>query len=224
MMPVWTPGSYLVREFSRNVEAFTARDRQGRPLLVDKTRKNRWRISTGGMPVVTVKYRVYAAEMSVRTNWVDDRFGLINGAPTFVTLVENRPRPHEVRLILPSDWKQSMTGLSALPHGQPHHYRAPDYDTLVDSPIVAGNPAVYRFDVEGKPHYLVDVGEAGLWDGGRAAGDLEKVVRETVKMWGQFPYDRYLFFNMITESGGGDRKSTRLNSSHIQKSRMPSSA
>ena len=203
MMPVWTPGSYLVREFSRNVEGFTARDGQGRRLVVDKTRKNRWRISTGGIRVVTVKYSVHAAEMSVRTNWVDDRFGLINGAPTFVTLVENRPRPHEVRLILPSDWKQTMTGLSALPDGQPHHYRAPDYDTLVDSPIVAGNPAVYRFDVEGKPHYLVDVGEAGVWDGGRAAGDLEKVVRETVKMWGQFPYDRYLFFNMITESGGG---------------------
>lgn len=203
MMPVWTPGSYLVREFSRNVEGFTARDGQGRPLVVNKTRKNRWRVSTGGMPVVTVKYRLYAGEMSARTNWVEDRFALINGAPTFVTLVENRRRPHEVRLIPSLDWKQTMTGLSALSDGQPHHYRAADYDTLVDSPIVAGNPAVHRFDVEGKPHYLVDVGEAGVWDGGRAAGDLEKVVRETVRMWGHIPYDRYLFFNLITESGGG---------------------
>lgn len=203
MMPVWTPGSYLVREFSRHVEAFTARDGQGRSLPVDKTRKNRWRILTGGAPAIIVTYRVYAGEMSVRTNWVEDRFALINGAPTFVTLVENRPRPHEVRLILPADWKQTITGLSALSDGQPDHYRAPDYDTLVDSPIVAGNPAVYRFDVEGKPHYLVDVGEASVWDGARAADDLEKVVREAVKMWGHIPYDRYLFFNMITESGGG---------------------
>jgi len=202
MMPVWTPGSYLVREFSRNVEAFAARDPQGRSLTVEKTRKNRWRISTGAAPTVTVKYRVYAREMSVRTNWVEDRFALLNGAPTFVTLVETRRRPHEVRVLLPADWKQTMSGLPAMSDGE-HHFRAPDYDTLVDSPIVAGNPAVYRFDVDGKPHYLVNVGEAGVWDGARAARDLEKAVREAVKMWRQVPYDKYLFLNMITESGGG---------------------
>ena len=203
MMPVWTPGSYLVREFSRHVEAFTARNAQGRALAVDKTRKNRWRIQTGGAPAITVRYSVYAREMSVRTNWVEDRFALINGAPTFVTLVGDRQRPHEVRLVLPPAWKQTMTGLAAVPDGQPHHYRAPDYDTLVDSPIVAGNPAVHRFDVEGTPHYLVNVGESGVWDGARAAADLEKVVRETVKMWGHIPYDQYVFLNMVTESGGG---------------------
>jgi len=202
MMPVWTPGSYLVREYARNVEGFTARDAQGRSLPVEKTRKNRWRISSGGVPTVTVKYSVYAREMSVRTNWVEDRFALINGAPTFVTLVETRPRPHEMRLMLPADWKQTMTALPAVP-GQPHYYRAPDFDTLVDSPVVAGNPAVYQFDVEGKPHYLVNVGEAGVWDGMRAARDLEKVVREALKMWRQLPYDKYLFLNMITETSGG---------------------
>lgn len=151
---------------------------------------------------MTVKYTVYAREMSVRTNWVEDRFALINGAPTFVTLVETRPRPHEVRLMLPADWKQTMTALPAVP-GQPHDYRAPDFDTLVDSPVVAGNPAVYQFDVEGKPHYLVNVGEVGVWDGLRAARDLEKVVREASKMWRQLPYDKYLFLNLITESSGG---------------------
>jgi predicted metalloprotease with PDZ domain len=202
MMPVWTPGSYLVREYARNVEGFTARDAQGRSLPVEKTRKNRWRISSGGVPSVTVKYNVYAREMSVRTNWVEDRFALINGAPTFVTLVETRPRPHEVRLMLPADWKQTMTALPAVP-GQPHYYRAPDFDTLVDSPVVAGNPAVYQFDVAGKRHYLVNVGEAGVWDGMRATRDLEKVVREALKMWRQLPYDKYLFLNMITETSGG---------------------
>lgn len=203
MMPVWTPGSYLVREYARNVEALAARDGRGRMLSVEKTRKNRWRVSTGGAPKVSVKYNVYAREMSVRTNWVEDRFALINGAPTFVTLVEARQRPHEVRLQLPPDWKLTLTGLPAAPGGQPHHYRAPDYDTLVDSPIVAGNPAVYQFEVAGKPHYLVDVGEAGAWDGARAARDLEQVVRAALKMWRQLPYDKYLFLNMITESTGG---------------------
>jgi len=85
----------------------------------------------------------------------------------------------------------------------PHHYRAPDYDALVDSPVVAGNPVVYEFEVDRKPHYLVNVGEAGVWDGARAAQDLEKIVREALRMWGSLPYDRYVFFNMVTESGGG---------------------
>ncbi len=87
--------------------------------------------------------------------------------------------------------------------GGDHRYRAPDYDTLVDSPIVVGNPAVYDFDVDGKKHSLVDVGEGGVFDGARAAKDLEAVVKEDRRLWGSLPYDRYVFFNMITESGGG---------------------
>src|SRR5438105_245467 len=74
---------------------------------------------------------------------------------------------------------------------------------LVDSPIVIGNPAVYDFEVDGKKHSLVDVGEGGVFDGARAAKDLEKIVNEDRRLWGLLPYDRYVFFNMITESGGG---------------------
>ncbi len=123
MMPVWTPGSYMVREFARHVEGFTARDGQGRSLDVEKTRKNRWRVSTGKATAITVKYRLYAHEMSVRTNWVDDRFALVNGAATFITLVERRARSHEVRLVLPPGWKQTMTGLPSATGGQAHSYR-----------------------------------------------------------------------------------------------------
>ena len=88
MMAVWTPGSYLVREYERNVEAVTASGADGRALRVEKTDKNRWRVTTGGVPSVNVKYRVYAREMSVRTNWVEAGFALINGAPTYLTLAE----------------------------------------------------------------------------------------------------------------------------------------
>ena len=70
-MAVWTPGSYLVREYERNVEAVTAAA-SGRPRAGGReVDKNRWRVTTGGAPTVTVKYRVYGREMSVRTNWVD---------------------------------------------------------------------------------------------------------------------------------------------------------
>ncbi len=86
-MPVWTPGSYLVREYARNIEAISVSDSGGKPLTFSKSRKNRWRVETGGAPEIRFSYRVYCREMSVRTNWVEDSFALLNGAPTFVTLV-----------------------------------------------------------------------------------------------------------------------------------------
>jgi predicted metalloprotease with PDZ domain len=202
MMAVWTPGSYLVREYARNVEAVSALGTDGRVLDVDKSRKNRWRVATGGAPAITLKYRVYCREMSVRTNWVESDFALLNGAPTFITLADPSPRPHEVVINPASGWKRSITALPSMTGGD-HHYRAPDYDTLVDSPIVVGNPAVYDFDIDGKKHSLVDIGEAGVFDGARAAHDLEAIVKEDRRLWGSLPYDRYIFFNMITESGGG---------------------
>ena len=202
MMAVWTPGSYLVREYARNVEGVSAIGADGRVLDVDKSKKNHWRVSTGGAPTITLKYRVYCREMSVRTNWVESDFALLNGAPTFITLADLAPRPHEVVINPASGWKRSITALPAMAGGD-HRYRAPDYDTLVDSPIVVGNPAVYDFDVDGKRHSLVDVGEGGVFDGARAAKDLEAIVNEDRRLWGSLPYDRYVFFNMITESGGG---------------------
>ena len=202
MMAVWTPGSYLVREYARNVEAVTASGPDGRALNVDKSKKNHWRIATGGAPTITLKYRVYCREMSVRTNWVETDFALLNGAPTFITLADLSPRPHEVIINPASGWKRSITPLPGMAGGD-HRYRAPDYDTLVDSPIVIGNPAVYDFEVDGKKHSLVNVGEGGVFDGARAAKDLETVVKEDRRLWGFLPYERYVFFNMITESGGG---------------------
>jgi predicted metalloprotease with PDZ domain len=142
--------------------------------------------------------------MSVRNNWVDEKFALIVGAQTFMTLLEPHAiRPHEVQIVLPAEWKISITGLPAAADGAANHYLAPDYDTLVDSPIVAGNPAVYEFEVDGKKHYLVNQGEGGIWDGPRSAQDVEKIVREASRFWGGLPYEKYVFFNLLTDSGGG---------------------
>jgi len=202
MMAVWTPGSYLVREYERNVEAVTAAAADGRALAVVKSDKNRWRITTGGAASVTVKYRVYAREMSVRTNWVEAGFALVNGAPTFLTLADRTPRAHEVVITPATGWARTMTSLPEMAGGA-HRYRAPDFDTLADSPIVIGNPAVHEFTVDGKKHYLVNEGEGGVFDGARAAKDLEAIVREYRRMWGFLPYEKYLFLNLLTESGGG---------------------
>ena len=202
MMAVWTPGSYLVREYQRNVERVLA-TASGRSLPIEKSAKNRWRITTGGASSVTVSYRLFAHEMSVRTNWVDADFALINGAPTFMTLTDGVKRPHEVVLNLAATWKTSNTGLRALPGGA-HRYVADDFDTLVDSPILAGNATVYEFAIDGKPHYLVNQGEGGVFDGARAAKDIEALAREQRRFWGgELPYDKYVVLNVIGENRGG---------------------
>ena len=91
MMAVWTP--YVIREYAKNLEAVTARTADGHPLVIEKSRKNRWRVETGGADPVIVSYRVYCHVMDVQDNWVDDEFALLNGAPTFLTLGGSRGAP-----------------------------------------------------------------------------------------------------------------------------------
>jgi len=203
MMAVWTPGSYLVREFARHVEQVRAHVPAGQALAMGKTGKNRWHVSTGGAETVVVAYRVYANERQGRTDWVDDSFAIINGAATYLTLVERGRRPHEVTLELPATWDEALTALPAAADRRPHHFRAPDYDALVDSPIVAGHPSVHRFTVAGVPHLLVNVGDTTRWDGARSARDAERIVQAARAMWGALPYERYLFFNVLTDSYDG---------------------
>ena len=203
-LPVWTPGSYLVREYARQVEGVAAQGASGGPALgVAKTRKNRWKVVTSGGPVINVSYRVYCREMSVQSNWVDASFAILNGAATFLTLVDKTPRAHEVTLIPPPGWLRSITGLPSAAGNTPHKYLAADFDTLVDSPIYLGNPAVYEFNIDGKSHLLVNEGENGVWDGPKSARDVEAIVKAARGLWGQLPYDKYVFFNLLVESGGG---------------------
>ena len=141
MMAVWTPGSYLLREYSGKIEEIRALDGAGAQLLVEKLTKNRWRVPTRGQGEVRLRYRLYAQEMSVRTNWVEQDFAILVGAGTFVTVVDPRTdRPadaeHIVQLKLPSDWPDAESGMA---RGEaPHSFRAADFDELVDSPILAG--------------------------------------------------------------------------------------
>src|SRR5262245_50241866 len=183
MMAVWSPGFYRVEDYASRVESLSVQTPDGVALKVQQPRKNRWQIETNGAPAVILSYRLLCNQRSVTTNWIGDDYAVLNGAAAFITLVEQAHRPHEVRLELPAKWKRSMTALDPAPDSLPNHYRAVDYDTLVDSPIVAGNPVVNVFEVDGSKHFVVDIGAVGQWDSQRAAQDLEKIVAETRRFW-----------------------------------------
>jgi predicted metalloprotease with PDZ domain len=224
-MATWTPGSYLIREYERHVEAVTA-TAAGRALTVEKSTKNRWRMATGGAASVTLRYKVYSREMTVRNNWVESGFAMINGAPTFLTLVERAARPHEVRIELPAAWKRVETALEPA-SGSANTYRAPDFDTIVDSPIIIGNPVTRDFTVDGKRHVVVFEGDPAMIDADKVAADVQKIVTAAKGVMGSLPYPHYHFMTMVTEQSGAlehknsylgmtNRFATRTHAAYLQ--------
>ena len=204
MMAVWTPGSYLVREFARHVHDVRASDLEGTELNVEKTSKNRWTVSAAeGLPErIVVRYRIYAREASVRTNFVDADLALLNGASAFLVPAEQLEAQQDVRFEMPEGWATSVTGLDPYP-GESHRYLAADYEELVDSPIALGNPSLHTFEVEGAEHVLATFGGEDIWDDERAGRDVQSLVETQAEFWGVVPYRRYVFINLLLEGGGG---------------------
>jgi predicted metalloprotease with PDZ domain len=201
-MPVWTPGSYLVREYARNVEALEAATVEGAALEVEKTRKNRWTVATGGARRVVVRYRVYAAELDVRSSFVDSDMAVLNGASIFLCPVGGLAREQDVLLETPDEWLDAATSLAPHAEGR-HRFVARSYDALVDSPIVVGDAEVRAFDAGGASFELWTFGGEGVWDDDRAARDLAILAETEVALFAQAPFSRFLFLNVLGGEGGG---------------------
>jgi len=204
MMPVWSPGFYRVENYASHVEDLYARSQgEERGLVVERTRLNRWRVHAKGATRVEVTYRLLCEGRSVTTNTVNENLLVLNPAAALITVAADLRRPHEVRLELPETWKPAMSGLAPAKAGARNHFLAPDYDTLVDRPLLAGDLSVVEFTVNGVKHQLVDAGARGQWDSAAGARDLEKIVRGTRDYWGTFPFARYVFLNVFRQGGGG---------------------
>jgi len=211
-MPVWSPGFYRVEDHAARMSELTARDERGALLPVTRTRPNQWRVEAGPARQVRISYRLLCDQRSVTTNWISNDLAVLNGAATFLAVIGSSARPHEVWLEGPPSWKRTATALEPAAEGSAGHYGAPDYDALVDSPIVAGDLDVREFSVEGRPHRLVDVGDRSAWDGGRAARELEQMARAAARFWRVVPFEGFWFLNVFREGGGGleHRASTLL--------------
>lgn len=200
-MPVWTPGSYLVREYAKNLQDFAAYA-GGKPLSWRKISKNHWQINKDGVSEVTITYRVFANELSVRTNHLDATHGYFNGAALFLRLLSCDHLPIQVTVIPPYPQWRVTTALPPVSE-QSHTYQADDFDTLVDSPFEIGEQKVYHFEVLGKPHELAIWGQ-GNFQVQRLINDIQKVVQVEAQMFGGLPYDRYIFLiHLFAQAYGG---------------------
>ena len=214
-MPVWTPGSYLVREYAKHVESVEACDADGAYLAVQKIDKNTWRINADKADRVTLSYRIYGFEVSVRTNFIDDTHAFLSPAATFMYVDGLVDHPATVTIIPPGAWAKISTGLEPV-SGKPNTFHATDFDILFDSPIEVGNQDVFTFEAAGVHHEIAMVG-GGNYDKERLKVDCATIVEEATRIFGVNPNKRYVFIVHNYQSGGGGLE--HLNSTVLGASR-----
>ena len=237
MMPVWTPGSYMVREYARQIESVEAHDLKGGKRGITKRDKSHWEVDCSGIDRVMVRYELYGREMGVRTNWIEHEFAFLTGAATFLTREDYLDHPHVLECKPVEGWTHLASSLAPLLQGQVVQgqpglgqnsgerswiRRAANYDELVDSPIVLGKIDVQSKEIGGALHHLATVPHEGIWDTKKAMEDVAKIVAVEQQFWGEVPYREYWFLNLLTEAGGGlehDNSTVLMTSRWAQKQR-----
>jgi predicted metalloprotease with PDZ domain len=199
VMPVWTPGSYLIREFAGNVQDFAAFV-DNRSLDWTKIDKNTWRIRTSGARQWRVTYRVYANELTVRTNELNADHAFWNNAALLMYPAGYLNSPSNLRVVSPSGWKVA-TGLPRV-KGQPETFRAENFDVLYDSPVEVGNFTELDFQVRGVAHRIIIDGE-GNYDPDRLRNEVQKIVEAETALFGEIPYHDYTFILHLRSNAVG---------------------
>jgi predicted metalloprotease with PDZ domain len=215
-MPVWAPGSYLIREFAKNVEDVKAAGTSGTSLPIKKIDKNTWQINTGKADRIKVNYRVYAFEISVRTSFVDASHAFLSTTGIFMYPKGEINQSSTITINPVKGWNKISTGLESV-SGKTSTFYAPNFDVLYDSPIEIGTQDVFEFTAAGVKHEVAMVG-GGNYDKERLKKDMAKVVEESTDIFGENPNKRYVFIVHNYSSGGGGLE--HLNSTVLGASRF----
>lgn len=206
-MPVWAPGSYLVREFSKNVDLVKAYDENGKALTVTKQTKNAWSIARGSAKKVRVEYEVYSFELSVRTSFLDLTHGFVSGSGVFMYVDGFKDKKGTLEIFKHADFKRITTALEknseSVASDGSEAFKFDNYDQLVDCPIEIGNHEVFEFKASGVQHTVAIFGE-GNYSIPRLQTDMAKVVEAATSVVGENPNKKYTFIihNVVDGQGG----------------------
>lgn len=226
-LPAWIPGSYLIRDFSRQIETFSAHA-GNRKIKVAKVDNHTWQIAPCAGPL-TLQYVVYAWDLSVRGAHVDQTHAFFNGTSLFMRAHGHEHTPCSVDLVAPAEvngW-QVYTSLTAAPGRKGARrngfglYQATDYDALIDHPVEMGTGQAIRFNAHGAPHEMVFTDAPPDIDLARIAADVKRICEAQIAFFEprtkRAPFldsaDRYVFMTQVTASGYGGlehRASTAL--------------
>jgi predicted metalloprotease with PDZ domain len=209
-MPVWTPGSYLVREFARNILELSVVDGSDSRIEAHKDAKDSWVVDIRGNDKLVVTYRVYAFRHNTNQSYLDSEHAIINGASVFLYLGGHQSHPVTVEIVPFAAWKVVTTGLEPVtPEGWT--FAAPNYDILVDSPIEVGNQHVHSFEVQGVRHEVSIFAPKPI-DEATFVADIQNIVEHAIPIYGEIPYSRYVFLVDFTDQGFDGLE--HLNSTH----------
>lgn len=206
-MPVWAPGSYLVREFSKNVNLVKAFDKEGKELEVFKSSKNTWNVVNPSHGAVEVRYEVYSFELSVRTSFLDDTHGFVSGTGVFMYVDQHKDLSGEVNVYPGRNFSKITTALPNKGEGVikdgSQTFTFKDYDHLVDCPIEIGNQEIFEFDAAGVKHTVAMYG-VGNYDIDVLKKDMARIIEEATAVFGQNPNKEYTFIihNVVDAQGG----------------------
>jgi len=203
-LPVWTPGSYLVREYARHVQDFEAWSAAGEPLAWRKVDKTSWRVEASPGEAVVVRYAVYANELTVRTSHLDATHGYVNPATVFMFVRGREGEPLEIEVAAPEGWR-ATTALARVESDEQaarERFRAADYDQLVDSPLEIGTHTLLEWEVEGRRHRYAIWGE-GNFDGDALVRDTTRIINAARELFGELPYRDYTFIVHLVPGGRG---------------------
>jgi len=219
-LPAWIPGSYLVRDFARNIVSIAAQG-DGKAAFVQKTCKDQWQIvPPGPCKQLTVRIEVYAWDLSVRGAHLDGSHAFFNGTSLFLRVLGREHHACTVELVRPkgkafADWRVA-TSLPRAGTTELHDfgsYQAANYEELIDHPVEMGNFDLIQFDAEGVHHdfALTGVHHADLR---RLKSDLSRLCSWQIRFWGRpAPMARYVFLATAVGDGYGGlehRASTAL--------------
>lgn len=210
-LPVWLPGSYLLREFARHLQDLEATQR-GRPLRVEQLDKTTWCVhAEPGVPL-EARWRVHALDASVRGAWLDGERGFFNGSSLFLAADGHTDGPQRLTLgRLPAGW--AVAG--AMPR-RGRGWEAADYAELIDHPFELGRFWRGTFEAGGVVHEIAVTGAWPGFDGARLLADGARICRAQIRLWhgrGRPPFARYLFLLRAADDGYGGlehRASTAL--------------
>ena len=225
-LPAWIPGSYLLREFARNLQRLAA-GQGGKSVNAQQLDKATWQVEcVAGRPLV-LTYEVYAFENTVRTSWLDANRGFFNGTSLCLRVHGQEASPHAIELMpvaSKTNW-EAATGLTAAKVNKRGFgtYVAADYDELVDCPVEMGAFWSADFKAGGVPHRIVVAGAADSFDSKRFTDDVQKICEAEIRFWHgakgtarnfkRPPHKSYvLMLNCVDEGYGGleHRNSTAL--------------
>ncbi|MFV2061819.1 MAG: M61 family metallopeptidase [Gammaproteobacteria bacterium] len=216
-LPNWIPGSYMIRDFSKNITEIHAKNHSGE-LTLQKINKNTWQCAKSTSSII-IRYTVYAFDLSVRSAHLDTSHAFFNGTSVFMMVQGFENSPCSVDIIQPTDshyknWKLATTLSSDNPGNYDFgEYYANDYDELIDHPVEMGDFSVIKFKPKNIDHEIVLTGRHTT-NQKRLADELTKICETHIDLFGEFPdIKRYLFLTMVVSNGYGGlehRASTSL--------------